>query len=81
MNRPRNVYSAGEPILSSLHAVGRPVSFFTTAGTIEAGTVISVDARDGELVYDIRVIDGGTYLKKRLGTLMNPQPNTFVFAP
>ena len=78
---PRNDYTPGEPLPDPLHGIGRPVTFFH-ASVIEAGTVSKVSTDpDGTLVYDVRVIGGGTFRGVRLGTLMNPQPNTFVFAP
>ena len=76
MNQPRNTYTPGEPLPAELYAVGRPVTFFH-AGLIEAGTITKANADS----YDVRVISGGTFRNVRLSTLMNPQPNTFVFNP
>jgi hypothetical protein len=81
MNRPRNTYTPGEPLAFALHAVGRPVTFYH-AGMIEAGQIskVSFDPADG-LLYDVRVISGGTFRGVTLGDLNNPQPNTFTYAP
>lgn len=76
MSQPRNAYTPGEPLPAELYAVGRPVTFFHHS-IIEAGIIAKVDAD----AYDVRVISGGTFRGVHLGTLMNPQPNTFVFAP
>ena len=83
MNRPRNTYTPGQPLPVELHAIGRPVTLFLTANEIKAGTVVLVVAgpSDGTLLYDIQTVDGGRFIHQRLGTLMNPQPNTFVYAP
>lgn len=84
MTRPRNFYIPGQPLPTTLHAVGRPVTLFVPGmGAMEAGVVSKVNISDTDEVtgYDIRVISGATYRDVRLGTLMNPQPNTFVYAP
>lgn len=79
--QPRNTYTPGFPIEAPLHAIGRPVTFFHS-GQIEAGAVTKVTPhRDGTILYDVRVISGGTYKDARLGDLNNPQPNTFTYAP
>ena len=79
--QPRNTYTPGEPLPDPLHGIGRPVTFFH-ASMVEGGTVSAVSiGQDGELAYDVRVVSGGTFRGVKLGTLMNPQPNTFVFAP
>ena len=81
MNRPVNMYYPGEPLPAPLHGIGRPVTLFV-GQTVKAGTVTSVmQNRDGELRYDVQVIDGGAHRNVQLGSLNNPQPNTFVFAP
>ena len=81
MNNPRNPYTPGQPLPDALHAIGRPVTFFH-ANYIEAGTVTKTTINpDGATRYDIRVISGGTFRNVTIGTLMNPQPNTFVYAP
>ena len=75
---PRNAYTPGEPLPTPLHAVGRPVTLFIPgAELMEAGHVARVNSNG----YDIRVSSGATYRNVQLGTLMDPQPNTFVFAP
>jgi hypothetical protein len=56
------------------------VTFFH-ANYIEAGTVTKATTTDGATTYDIRVISGGTFRNTTITTLMNPQPNTFVYAP
>jgi hypothetical protein len=56
------------------------VTFFH-ANYIEAGTVTKATLNNGATTYDIRVISGGTFRNCTIGTLMNPQPNTFVYAP
>lgn len=84
MNKsPRNTYTPGLPLPTPLHAVGRPVTLFIPgAELMEAGHVARVNiSDDGDLTHDIRVSSGAVYRDTRLGTLMNPQPNTFVFAP
>jgi len=80
---PRNAYIPGRPLHPNLHAVGRPVTLFVPgAELMEAGHVSRVNiSDDAELSYDIRVSSGAVYREVSLGTLMNPQPNTFVFAP
>lgn len=79
--KPRNDYTPGMSIDPPLHAVGRPVTFFH-ANLLEAGQITKVSAGDnGELLYDVRVISGGTFRDIRLGDLNNPQPNTFTYAP
>ena len=80
MNNLRNPYTPGQPLPTELYAVGRPVTFFH-ANFIEAGTVTKATLIDGATLYDIRVISGGTFRNTTISTLMNPQPNTFVFAP
>ena len=81
MNNPRNPYTPGQPLPDALHAIGRPVTFFH-ANYIEAGTVTkTTTTTDGTTTYDIRVISGGTFRNTTIGTLMNPQPNTFTYAP
>jgi len=80
VNNPRNPYTPGQPLPDPLHAIGRPVTFFH-ANYIEAGTVTKTTTTDGGTLYDIRVISGGTFRNTTIGTLMNPQPNTFVYAP
>jgi len=80
MNNPRNTYTPGEPLPTELYAVGRPVTFFH-ANYLEAGTVTKTTTSNGTTRFDVRVISGGTFRDVRLGTLMNPQPNTFVYAP
>jgi len=80
VNNPRNPYTPGQPLPTELHAVGRPVTFFH-ANYIEAGTVTKTTTIDGATRYDIRVISGGTFRNTTITTLMNPQPNTFVYAP
>ena len=82
MNNPRNPYTPGQPLPDALHAIGRPVTFFH-ANYIEAGTVTkaTLSPQTGATTYDIRVISGGTFRNTTIGTLMNPQPNTFVYAP
>ena len=80
MNNPRNPYTPGQPLPDALHAIGRPVTFFH-ANYIEAGTVTKATTIDGTTHYDIRVISGGTFRNTTISTLMNPQPNTFVYAP
>ena len=77
MNRALNTYTPGQPLETALHAVGRPVSFFAPGGAIIAGTVLSLNT-DG---CTILAANGGTWRDAQLGTLMNPQPNTFVYAP
>jgi len=83
MNRPRNTYTPGQPVPTSLHAIGRPVTLFCSGGQIRGGVVARVTASptDGTLLYDIHTTGGGLFTSQRLGTLMNPQPNTFVYAP
>jgi len=77
---PRNAYTPGKPLHPSLHAIGRQVTLFIPgAELMEAGHVSRVNTSEG--TYDIRVSSGATYRNVQLGTLMNPQPNTFVFAP
>jgi hypothetical protein len=77
---PRNAYIPGQPLPTELHPVGRPVTLFIPgADLMEAGHVARVNTSEG--TYDIRVSSGATYRNVRLGTLMNPQPNTFVYAP
>jgi hypothetical protein len=80
---PRNAYIPGQPLHPNLHTVGRPVTLFIPgAELMEAGHVARVNIIDDvDLRYDIRVSSGATYRDVKLGTLMNPQPNTFVFAP
>ena len=80
MNNPRNPYTPGQPLPDALHAIGRPVTFFH-ANYIEAGTVTKATTINGATHYDIRVISGGTFRNTTITTLMNPQPNTFVYAP
>jgi hypothetical protein len=80
VNNPRNQYTPGQPLPDPLHAIGRPVTFFH-ANYIEAGTVTKATLNNGATTYDIRVISGGTFRNCTIGTLMNPQPNTFVYAP
>ena len=75
---PRNRYTPGQPLDTELYAIGRPVTFFAPGHVIEAGTIHRTNT-DGS--FDVRVTSGGTYKGARLGTLMNPQPNTFVYAP
>jgi hypothetical protein len=77
---PRNTYTPGEPIEWRLQAVGRPVTFFH-AGMIEAGQISRVSSGPDGLLYDVRVISGGTFRDVKLGNLNNPQPNTFTYAP
>jgi hypothetical protein len=49
---------------------------------IEAGVVSKVTPTDkGDLLYDVRVVSGGTFRDVTLGDLNNPQPNTFTYAP
>jgi hypothetical protein len=79
--QPRNTYNPGQALTPVLHAVGRPVTFFH-AGMIEAGVVSKVTPTDkGDLLYDVRVVSGGTFRDVTLGDLNNPQPNTFTYAP
>ncbi|QKY78991.1 hypothetical protein Jinkies_43 [Arthrobacter phage Jinkies] len=79
--RPRNNYTPGQPLPTPLHAVGRPVTFYH-ADLIEAGQISQVEhGPDGDLIYSVRVISGGTFRYVRLGDLNNPQPNTFTYAP
>ena len=82
MNRPRNAYEPGNPLPTELHAIGRPVTMFGTGNDVRAGIIVRVaTAEDYTLTYDIHTTGGGLFTNQRLGTLMNPQPNTFVFAP
>jgi len=77
---PRNAYIPGQPLPTPLHAIGRPVTLFIPgAELMEAGHVSRVNTTEG--TYDIRVSSGAVYRDVQLGTLMNPQPNTFVYAP
>jgi hypothetical protein len=78
--QPRSTYTPGEPLPIELHAVGRPVTFFH-AGMIEAGQISRVSSGPDGLLYDVRVISGGTFRDVTLGDLNNPQPNTFTYAP
>ena len=80
MNNPRNTYTPGQPLPTELYAVGRPVTFFH-ANLVEAGTVTKTTTSNGTTLFDVRVISGGTFRGVTIGTLMNPQPNTFVYAP
>jgi len=79
MNRPRNMYAAGEPLPTEYYAIGRPVTMFGAAGEIRAGVIVRVS--DNGTAYDVHANGGGLFTNQRLSTLMNPQPNTFVFAP
>ena len=81
MNRSVNTYYPGEPLPTPLHGIGRPVTLFV-GETVRAGTIVGVmHSRDGELRYDVHVVDGGTFRNVRLGDLNDPQPNTFTYAP
>ena len=77
---PRNTYTPGCPLPTELYAIGRPVTFFH-ANLVEAGTVTKTTTSNGTTLFDVRVISGGTFRGVTIGTLMNPQPTTFVYAP
>jgi hypothetical protein len=79
MNRPPNTYTPGTVLAPVLHAIGRPVTYYTTAGQVRAGIITRYTTKDG--TYDVHVISGGTHTGARLGDLNNPQPNTFTYAP
>jgi hypothetical protein len=68
------------PIDPYLHAIGRPVTYYH-AGMIEAGQIAKVSNGPDGLLYDVKVISGGTFRNVTLGDLNNPQPNTFTYAP
>lgn len=81
MNRPRNTYTPGQPLPTSLQAIGRPVTIFAGGDIIRAGHVVRVLATpDGFLAYDLQSAAGGIFTNYRLGNLMDPQPSTFVYA-
>ena len=78
---PRNTYTPGQALDPALHGIGRPVVFYH-ARIIEAGQIAKVSRHeDGTLLYDVRVVSGGTFRDIPLGDLNNPQPNTFTYAP
>ncbi|QTF82138.1 hypothetical protein SEA_PRAIRIE_41 [Arthrobacter phage Prairie] len=85
-----NTYEPGEGIEDARAHIGRPVLVFAPSGSLMPGTVVRVlrsDA-DGVLVYDVAALaitakgPGLVSVLRqslRLGDLLNPQPNTFVF--
>ena len=82
MTRTSNTYNQGRPLSPTIHGIGRPVTLFTPSGHVVAGIITRIaDSDRAALRYDVQVIDGGKYRDLQLGTLNNPQPNTFVFAP
>lgn len=81
IRRPRNTYTQGEPLPTSLAAIGRPVTIFAGADLIRAGVVIRVLTDEASnLVYDLQSVSGGIFTNYRLGDNINPQPGTFTYS-
>ena len=78
---PSNTYQTGEPLPTELHAIGRPVAYYTSAGHVIAGTITHVARTAEGLRYEIQAAGGGRYLAASLGDWNYPKPNTFTYAP
>ncbi|UKH48330.1 hypothetical protein SEA_LILMAC1015_44 [Arthrobacter phage Lilmac1015] len=84
-------YTPGQAIEDPRAAIGKPVLAFSPSNRLMPGLVASVrpdDEREGGLLYDVAVLAISPRSPRmepilarglRLGDVLNPQPNTFIF--